>query len=204
MGYMMVVPDNGGSLYPLDDGFTSNGIGMRYGNGFDHVVRGWHFNDLLNMFNHIIRNIVWFLNMDRFVDSVDFFLNFDKGCSKGLGAFKSGGDGNFEVWDSGLQDLGGVTGNVLSLSQVNLFGDDGCGFVEGGHIGVLGDGDMGSRKGDESGFVSNIGGGLRNGGADFGADSSSGRDNGLSTMGSSSGGKSTSNRMCGRGKSGVS
>jgi hypothetical protein len=30
MGYMMVVPDNGGSLYLLDDGFTSNGVGMRY------------------------------------------------------------------------------------------------------------------------------------------------------------------------------
>jgi len=80
MGDMVVVPDNGSSLDSLDDGFTSNGNGVRYGNGFGHMVRGGHFDDFLNMYGNIIGNIVWFLNMYGLVDSVDFFLNFDDGC----------------------------------------------------------------------------------------------------------------------------
>ena len=94
-----------------------------------------------------------------------------------MGAFKSSGHGNFEVRDGGFQDLGVVSRDVLGLSQVNLFGNDGCGFVEGGHVGVLLDSDMGSRKGDDSGFVSNIGCRLRNSGSNFSADNRSNWDN---------------------------
>ena len=118
-----------------------------------------------------------------------------------MGAFKSSGHGNFEVRDSGFQDLGVISRDVLGLSQVNLFGNDGCGFVEGGHVRVLLDSDMGSGKGDDSGFVSNIGSGLRNSGSNFSADNRSNWDNCLSTMGSSCGGKSTGNGSCGRGDS---
>ena len=94
-----------------------------------------------------------------------------------MGAFKSSGHGNFEVRDGGFQDLGVVSRDVLGLSQVNLFGNDGCGFVEGGHIGVLLDSDMGSGEGDDSGFVSNIGSGLRYSGSNFSADNRSNWDN---------------------------
>ena len=80
MGYMMVVPDNGGSLDFLDDGFTSNRDGVRYRDRFGHMVRGGHFNDFFNMDGYVIRNIVWFLNRDSFIDCVDFFLNCDNGC----------------------------------------------------------------------------------------------------------------------------
>jgi len=80
MGNMVVVPDNGSSLDSLDDGFTSNGNGMRYGDRFGHMVRSGHFDDFLDMHGNIIGDIVWFLNMYGLVDSVDFFLNFDDGC----------------------------------------------------------------------------------------------------------------------------
>lgn len=82
MGNMVVVPDNGSSLDFLDDGFTGNGVGVRYGNGFGHMVRSGHFYDFLNMYWDIIGNIVWFLNMYGLVDGVDFFLNFDDGCGE--------------------------------------------------------------------------------------------------------------------------
>jgi len=81
-----------------------------------------------------------------------------------LGAFKSGGHGNFEVGDGRLQDLGGVSRDVLGLSQVNLFGDDGFGFVEGGDIGYLGLSDMRSGEGDDCGYVSNSSCGLSDNG----------------------------------------
>jgi hypothetical protein len=80
MGDMVVLPDNGSSLDSLDNGFTSNGNRVRYGIGFGHMVRGWHFDDFLNMFDDIIRNFVWFLNMYGLVDSVNFFLNSDNRC----------------------------------------------------------------------------------------------------------------------------
>ena len=70
----VVVSDNGSSLDLLDDGVTLNGSGHFNGNGFGHMVRGGHFDDFLNMYGNIIRNIVWFLNMYGLVDSVDFFL----------------------------------------------------------------------------------------------------------------------------------
>jgi len=80
MGNMVVVSDNGSSLDSLDDGFTSNGNGMRYGVRFGHMVRSGHFDDFLDMYGNIIGDIVWFLDMYGLVDSVDFFLNFDDGC----------------------------------------------------------------------------------------------------------------------------
>jgi hypothetical protein len=199
MGYMMVVPDNRGTLYSLDDRFTSNGNWVRYRDGFGHMVWGGHFNNFLNRDGDIVGLIVWFFNMDSLVDSVNFFLDFDNRGSNRLGAFKSSGHSNFEVRDGGFQDLCSISGNVLSLSQVNFFGDDGCGFVEGSNVGLFINGDMGGRKGDNSGFVSNIGSGLRDSGSNFGTDSGSGRDDGLSTMGSASGGESTGNGSCVRG-----
>ena len=80
MGHMVVIPDNRGSLDLFNDGFTSNGVGLGYGVGFDHIVRGRHFNDFFNMFDDIIRNIVRFLNMYRLIDSMNFFLNGNDGC----------------------------------------------------------------------------------------------------------------------------
>ena len=87
MGHMVVVPDNRGSLDLFDDGFTSNGVGLGYGVGFDHIVRGRHFNDFFNMFDDIIRNIIRFLNMYRLIDSMNFFLDSNDGSGNRLGSF---------------------------------------------------------------------------------------------------------------------
>jgi len=146
MGNMMVIPDNGGSLDLLDNRFTNDGNGVRYRDWFSNMVRSWHFDDFFNMFDNIIRNFVWFFNVNGFVDSVNFFLNGDNGCSDRLGAFQSSGHGDFEVRNGGLQDFGGVARDVLGLAKMDLFGNDGFGFVKGGHVGFLGLGHVRCRQ----------------------------------------------------------
>merc|ERR1712004_773209 len=84
-----------------------------------------HLNDPLDMFDHVIGNIVGLLNRDGLVNGVDLLLDLDNGSIDGLGALQGGGDGDLEIGDGGFQDLGGVSGDVSGLSQVDLFGDDG-------------------------------------------------------------------------------
>ena len=75
----------------------------------------------------------------------------DNGSIDGLGALQGGRDGDLEVGDGGFQDLGGVSGDVSGLSQVDLFGDDGSGFVDGSDVGFLGLSHVGSGKRDGGG-----------------------------------------------------
>ena len=138
MGNMMVIPDNGSSLYLLDNRFTDDGNGVRYRDWFSDMVRSWHLDDFFSIYWYIIRNVVWFFNVNGLIDSVNFFLNSDNWSSNRLGAFQSGGHGDFEVRNGGLQDFGGVPRDVLGLAKMNLFGNDGFGFVKGGHVGFLG------------------------------------------------------------------
>merc|ERR1712156_240294 len=132
----VVVSDNGSSLDLLDDGVTLNGSG--------------HFNDSLDVLDHIIGDIVGFLNGDGLVNGVDLLLDLDNSGVDGLGALQGGGHGDLEVGDGGFQDLGGVSGDVGGLSQMNLFGDDGSGLVDGSDVGFL--------------SLSHVGGGKRDGG----------------------------------------
>merc|ERR1712122_250299 len=138
----VVVSDNGSSLDLLDDGVTLNGSGHMDGSG--------HLNDSLDVLDHIIGDIVGFLNGDGLVNGVDLLLDLDNSGVDGLGALQGGGHGDLEVGDGGFQDLGGVSGDVGGLSQMNLFGDDGSGLVDGSDVGFL--------------SLSHVGGGKRDGG----------------------------------------
>ena len=143
----------------LDNGGTDNGGGHFNGDGLGHMDGSGHFNDPFDVFDDVIRDIVGLLDMDGLVDGVDLLLDGDDGSADGLGTLQGGGHGDLEVRDGGLQDLGGVAGDVAGLSQVDLFGDDGFGFVDGGHIGFLRLGDVGSGKRDSGGFVDGSGNG---------------------------------------------
>ena len=103
---------------------------------------GRDFDNLFDMFDNIIRDIVGFFNRDGLVDGVNFLLDGDSSGVSGHGSLQSGGDSDFEVGDGGFQDVGGVARDVRGLSQVNLFGDNGGGLVDGGYVSFFGLGDM--------------------------------------------------------------
>jgi len=161
----VVVSDNGGTLDPLDDGLAGNGVGDLNGDGLGDMDGGGHLDDSLNVFDDIVGNFVGLLNMDGLVDGVDLLLDLDDGSIDGLGTLEGGGHGNLEVGDGGLQDLGGVSGDVRALAQMNLFGHNGSGFVDGGHISFLGLGEVGGGDGDGggSGNGSGYGSGVKKG-----------------------------------------
>jgi len=147
----VVMSDNGSSLDLLDNGMTLNRCRYIIGNRFGHMDGSGHLNDPLDMFDHVIGNIVGLLNRDGLVNGVDLLLDLDNGSIDGLGALQGGRDGDLEVGDGGFQDLGGVSGDVSGLSQVDLFGDDGSGFVDGSDVGFLGLSHVGSGKRDGGG-----------------------------------------------------
>ena len=104
--------------------------------------RGRDFDNLFDVFDDVIRDIVGLFNGDGLVDGVDFLLNGDSSRVGGYSSFQGSGDSNFEVGDGGLQDVGGIARNIRGLSQVNLFGDNGGRFVDGGYVSFFGLGDM--------------------------------------------------------------
>ena len=73
----VVVSDNGSSLDLLDDGVTLNGSGHFNGNGFGHMDGSGHLNDSLDVLDHIIGDIVGFLNGDGLVNGVDLLLDLE-------------------------------------------------------------------------------------------------------------------------------
>merc|ERR1712029_302783 len=89
----VVVSDNGSSLDLLDDGVTLNGSGL------GHMDGSGHLNDSLDVLDHIIGDIVGFLNGDGLVDGVDLLLDLDNSGVDGLGALQGGGHGDLEVRD---------------------------------------------------------------------------------------------------------
>jgi len=155
----VVVSDNGCALDSLHNRLAGNGVGHLNGDGLGDMDGGGDLDDSLNVFDDVIGGRVGFLDMDGLVDGVDLLLDLDDGGVDGLGTLQGGGDSDLEVGDGGLQDLGGVSGDVGGLSQVNLFGDDGGGFVDGGHIGFLSLGDV--RGGDRDGGGSGNGSGVK-------------------------------------------
>ena len=56
---------------------TKNWVWYFNGDRDGHMHRGRHFNDLFNMFDHVIRYFVWFFYMDGLVHSMNFFFNMN-------------------------------------------------------------------------------------------------------------------------------
>jgi len=136
----------------VDNGFTNDGNGVGHGNGLSHMVRGGHLNNLLHGLDDVIRHVVGHLDMDGLVDGMDLLFDSDDGGSVADGSLQGSGHGDLEIRNGRLQDLSGVARNVRSLAEMSLFGDDGIGFVDGGHV---------------SGFlIGEVGGGQRDGGGD--------------------------------------
>ncbi len=138
----------------LDDGFTLDRDRVGHRDRLGHMVRSGHLHNSLHRLDHFIGHIVGLLNMDRLVDGMHLLLHSDNRGSHGLGTLEGSGHSNLEVRNGRLQDLSGIAGNVGSLAQVNLLGDDGLGLVQGGDIGQLFLGDVRGWQGDLSGSVS--------------------------------------------------
>lgn len=145
---IMVMSHDGGTDDFLDDGFTKNWVWYFIWDGDTDMHWGGYFNDLFNMFDHIIRYIVWFFYVDGLIHSVNFFLNMNDGGVVRHGTFQSSGHGNFEVGDGWFQNLGGIPRDICGLPEVHLFSDNGFGFVDDSLIGKFLLGEVGCGKGD--------------------------------------------------------
>jgi len=127
-----------GSEGLLDDGLTGNGDGVGNLIGGIDMDGGWDLNDLFGVDGDIIRNIDATFDIVGFVDGVDLGLLGDDGWVGGDGSTEDGGDSDGEMGGRGLDDACGVAGHIGGLAQVDLFGDNGLGLVDGGHTGSLG------------------------------------------------------------------
>jgi hypothetical protein len=142
-GRVVVVPHNRGTKDLFDDGFTCNGVWVGYGHGLGNMNGHGVLHDLFDGFEYIIGDIVGSCDMLRLVDLMDFFLNCHNGSVVSHGAPQGSRHSNLEIRNGGFQNLGGVPRNISGLAKMDLFGDNGFGFVNGGHIGVFCMGDMG-------------------------------------------------------------
>ena len=129
---MVRVSHDWSSLGPLDDGLSLDsdwdgdivwGINMDWGGNLDNLVGGE---------GGVIRSIVWLVDKDGFLDVVDLSLGLDNGSVDGLGSLEDSWDLDGEVRSGGLQDSGGVSGDIVGLTKVDLLGDHGGGLVDSG------------------------------------------------------------------------
>merc|ERR1719468_404800 len=151
---MMGVGYNGGGNGLLDDGLTLDG------NGVGNVIGGLNTT----------------FNIDRLVHGVDLGLGLNDGGTNGLGATENSGDLDGEMGGGGLVDGGGVAGDIVGLSEMNLLGYNGSGLVDGGHTCSLGVNGVGGGEGDGSSGMgnSNGGGGVSNSNGGSGSSQGSG------------------------------
>lgn len=157
---VVMVPHDGSADSPVDDGFTSDGDGMGHGDRLDHVERCGHLNNLFDVFDDIIGHIVWLVNIGGLVDGMDLPLHADHGGGVADGSSQSSGHGNLEIRNGGLQDLSGVARDKRSLAKMNLFGDDGFRFVDGGDISCFLMSHMRSGQRDGGGDMADHGGSM--------------------------------------------
>jgi len=129
---MMRVGHNWGSLGPLDDWLSLDGNRVWDVVWSINMDGGGDLDNLLGVERSIIRGIVWLLDLDWGLDIVDLLLDLDDWGVDGLGSLQDSWDGDGEMRGSGLQDSGGVSGDVAGLSQVDLLGDNWGGLVDGG------------------------------------------------------------------------
>ena len=144
---MVGVSDDWGSLGPLDDGLSLDsdgdgdivrGINMNWGGDLDNLVGGE---------GSVIGSIVGLVDKDGLLDVVDLLDVLDDGSVDGLGSLEDSWDLDGEMRGGGLQDSGGISGDIVGLAIVDLLGDNGGGLVDGGHTLGLLDGGVGSRGG---------------------------------------------------------
>ena len=95
----------------------------------------------------VIGGIEWLVNEDGVLDLVDLLLDLDNGSIDSLCSPEDGGDSDGKVRSGGLQDPGGISGDIAGLPKVDLLGDDWGGLVDGGDALGLGVGGEGSRGG---------------------------------------------------------
>jgi len=154
---------DGGSDCLLDDWFTGNSHWVGNLVGGVYVDGGGDLDDFLGVERSVVGNLNTTFNIVGFVDGVDLGLLGDDGGVGGDGATEDGGDGDGEMRGGRFDDAGGVAGDVGGLAEMDLFGDDWLGLVDGGDTGSLGLGGVGG--GDDRGD------GDRGGHSDRGGDS---------------------------------
>jgi len=118
-------------------GLPHDGLSLD-GDGDGDVVRSinmdgsWNLNDLLGVEGSVIGSVEWLVDVDWVLHLVDLLLDLDNGSVDSLGSLEDGGDGDGKVRGGGLEDPGGVSGDVAGLSEVDLLGDDRGGLVDRG------------------------------------------------------------------------
>jgi len=145
-------------------GLPHDGLSLD-GDGDGDVVRSinmdgsWNLNDLLGVEGSVIGGVEWLVDIDWVLNLVDLLLDLDDGSVDSLGSLEDCGHGNGKVGGGGLEDPGGVSGDIVGLSEVDLLGDDRGGLVDGGDSWGLAVGGVRSRS---SGL--GIGDGMRDNG----------------------------------------
>jgi len=143
----MRVGHNWGSDGLLDDGLSLDGNWVWDVVWSVNVDGGWDLDDLLSVEGGVIRSIIWNLDLDWGLNVVNLLLDLDDWGVDGLGSLKDGWDGDGEMGGGGLQDSGGVAGDVVGGSIVDLLGDNWGGLVDGGHALTLVGGGVGGGGG---------------------------------------------------------
>ncbi len=175
-GSMVGVGHNGGGNGLLDDGLTLDSNGVGNGVRGINMDGGGHLNDLLSVKGGVIGDLNTTFNIDGLVHGVDLGLGLNDGGTNGLGATKNSGDLDGEMGGGGLVDGGGVAGDIVGLSEMNLLGYNGSRLVDGGHTCSLGVNGVGGGEGDGSSGMgnSNGGGGVSNSNGGSGSSQGSG------------------------------
>jgi len=144
---VVALGDHGGG-----DGLLHNGLSLD-SNGHGDIVGGvnmdgsWDLDDLGGVEGSVIGGIEWLVDEDGVLDLVDLLLDLDNGSIDSLCSPEDGGDSDGKVGSGGLQDPGGISGDIAGLAEVDLLGDDWGGLVDGGDALGLGVGGVGSRGG---------------------------------------------------------
>ena len=119
-----------------------------------------NLDDLLGVEGGVIGSVVWLVDEDRVLHLVDLLLDGDNGSVDSLSSPEDGGDGDGEVGGGWLDDPGGVSGDVVGLSEVDLLGDDRSRLVDSGDslsLAVGGEGGGGGRGHVVDGLVGHDG-----------------------------------------------
>jgi hypothetical protein len=124
--------DDGGSLPVVDDVLSADGGGDGNVVRPVHVVGDGDVDDLLPDDGDVIRDLDAPLHGEGLVHDIGLGHLRDNGGVHLVGALESGGDGDPEVRDGGLGDVGGVARDKVLASVVELLGDDSGLLVEGG------------------------------------------------------------------------
>jgi len=106
-----------------------------------------NLDDLLGVEGGVIGSVEWLVDEDGVLDLVDLLLHGHNGSVDSLASPQDSWHGDGKVRSGGLQDPGGVPGDVAGLAEVDLLGHDGSGLVDGGDPLSLVGGGVGSRSG---------------------------------------------------------